>query len=190
MIKVSIPSEDVIIHAISHKIRREILKVLIKEPKTFSDLLNYFDLSTGKLNYHLNQIKGFTKKNDENKYQITPLGLKTLEILEIIHKEISENEQPYLKEAFISQKYDKKSFLHIRLIGGISFGIGGIGLILFVTVFLTILFFTIPGPPIIVWPILAVMLFGESMALIWLIRMRKSSPAFIERINKILKEND
>ncbi|MFX0094874.1 MAG: ArsR family transcriptional regulator [Candidatus Hodarchaeota archaeon] len=58
----SIDSEQVIIHGINHEIRREILQLLRFEPKTFSELLNYFDISTGKLNYHLTQIKGFTQK--------------------------------------------------------------------------------------------------------------------------------
>ncbi len=41
-----IPSEDVIIHAISHEVRREILEMLRMEPKTFSELLSHFDIST------------------------------------------------------------------------------------------------------------------------------------------------
>ncbi|MFX0094955.1 MAG: ArsR family transcriptional regulator, partial [Candidatus Hodarchaeota archaeon] len=67
----SIPSEKVIIQAISHNIRREILRIIDTEPKSFTELLNYFDISTGKLTYHLNQIKGFVLKNEETiKYEI------------------------------------------------------------------------------------------------------------------------
>ena len=84
----AIPSEDVIIHAISHQIRREILEILKMGTKTFSDLLNHFDISTGKLNYHLTQIKGFIRKDEEGKYELTSLGLRALEILAKIREEI------------------------------------------------------------------------------------------------------
>ena len=68
----SIPSEKVIIQAIAHNIRREILRILVDYPRTFTDLLNHFDISTGKLNYHLTQIKGFIAKNEETaKYEIS-----------------------------------------------------------------------------------------------------------------------
>ena len=62
----SIPSEKVIIQAIGHDIRREALRIIFNQPQTFTDLLNYFDISSGKLTYHLNQIKGFVSKNEEN----------------------------------------------------------------------------------------------------------------------------
>ncbi|MBD3192982.1 MAG: hypothetical protein GF308_20260 [Candidatus Heimdallarchaeota archaeon] len=40
----TIPSEEVLIHAISHPIRRAILEILYKDPQTFTQILNYFDL--------------------------------------------------------------------------------------------------------------------------------------------------
>jgi DNA-binding HxlR family transcriptional regulator len=87
------------------KFRREILRILDSEPRTFTELLNHFDISSGKLTYHINQIKGFTLKNEETaKYEITSLGSKALEILDLINREIPETNQPLLKEAFVSQK--------------------------------------------------------------------------------------
>jgi len=183
----SIPSEDVLIHAIGHKIRREILKILDDNSKSFSELLNYFDISTGKLNYHLNQIKGFLTKNNENMYELTPLGIKSLEILDLIRKEVIETEQPYLKEAYISQKDRSTKKLVVQ---GIYFGIGAILFISVITIFLAVVFFTIPDTPIFLWPIIITMLFGEIIGLIWLIRVRIHSPAIIERISKHLKDNE
>ncbi|MFX0059691.1 MAG: winged helix-turn-helix domain-containing protein [Candidatus Hodarchaeota archaeon] len=183
----SIPSEDVLIHAIGHKIRREILEILKGNSKSFSELLNFFDISTGKLNYHLNQIKGFLTKNNENMYELSPLGIKSLEIIDLIRKEVSETDQPYLKEAFLSQKDRSTKSLIVQ---GINFGIGGVGFIFAITIFLTVLFFTIPDIPIFIWPIIITMLFGEIMGLIWLIRVRLRSPDIIERIDKHLKNRD
>ena len=186
MKKTLIQSEDVIIHAISHRIRREILELLANKPKTFSELLIHFDISTGKLNYHLNQIKGFIAKNNENTYELTPLGLKALEIIEIIRSQVTENEQGYIKEAYTSQKNDSKSLV----LQGINIGIGGLGFMMAVTIFLFVVFLSDPNTPIVIWPIIITMLIGESLALIWLVRIKKSAPPFIERIAKHLREND
>ncbi|MFX0052429.1 MAG: helix-turn-helix domain-containing protein, partial [Candidatus Hermodarchaeota archaeon] len=78
----SIPSEKIIIQAIAHDIRREILRILDSDPRTFTELLNHFDISSGKLTYHLNQIKGFVLKNEETaEYEVSSLGKKALDDL-------------------------------------------------------------------------------------------------------------
>ena len=41
----SIPSDDVIFHGLNHKIRREILEHLKPKSRTFSELLNHFNIS-------------------------------------------------------------------------------------------------------------------------------------------------
>lgn len=182
----SIHSEDVVIHAISHKIRREIMELLKEGSKTFSELLNHFDISTGKLNYHLNQIKGFIRKDPKKNYNITHLGLKALEILEAIRKEFTEKERPLLKEAFISQKDSAKPFI----LQGINLGIGGLIFFVSITIFLFVVFLMDPNAPIFVLPIIIVMLLGEIFGLTWVIRIRTSAPAFIERFNRHLRESE
>lgn len=182
----SIHSEEVIIHAISHIIRREILGILMVEHKSFSELLSHFDISTGKLNYHLTHIKGFIKKDLENKYCLTSLGLKANEILANIREKANYKDQPLLKEAFISQKNITKPLI----VYGIYLGIGALGLTTFITGFLFVLFLIIPDQPIIIWPIISFTLIGEVLTLIWLLRIRKSAPAFLERLDKHLKETD
>jgi len=186
VIKIAIQSEDILIHAISHKIRREILELLDNSPKSFSEVLNYFDLSTGKLDYHLKQIKGFIFKNETNNYELTSLGQKALEILRIIKKEVGFEEQPYLKEAFISQKSSSSSIFS----QGVNLGIGGLVFITAITIFLLIVFLNVADAPFFIWPIIITMFLGELYALIWLIRLRKHGPAFIERLNKHLKEEN
>jgi len=185
VINFSIISEEVIIHGLNHQIRREILQLLNDQPKTFSEILGYFDISTGKLNYHLNQIKGFLKKNDQNKYELTTLGSKALEILSTIRKEFTESDRALLKEAFISQRNGTKPLI----LQGISLGIGALVFLTCITTFLIVVFLTVQDSPIFIWPILLTMLTGEILGLIWTIRVKKSAPAFIERINKHLKED-
>jgi hypothetical protein len=117
---------------------------------------------------------------------LTSLGQKALEILTIIRKEVGNNERPYLKEAFISQKDGS-----ITIFGqGINLGIGGVVFITTITIFLFIIFLNVANAPYFVWPIIITMLFGELYALIWLIRLKRHGPSFIERLNKHLKEEN
>ena len=143
----SIPSEKVIIQAIAHNIRREALRIIVNQPQTFTDLLNYFNISSGKLTYHLNQIKGFVSKNEENKYTITPLGKRALEILEIINSEITEVDRPLLKEAFLSQKETGKPLA----LQGINIGIGMVSFIIVIHMIIAIMAINAPDTPFIIY---------------------------------------
>ncbi len=183
----SIPSENVIIQAIAHDIRRGILRIVNKEPRTFTDLLQYFDISTGKLNYHLNQIKGFIARNDETiKYEITSLGKKALKILDVINREIPETDQPLLKEAFLSQKEIGKPLV----LQGINIGIGMICFIMIIHAFLAVIALTDPNIPFFILPLLLTLLLGEFGILIWLIRVKIAAPVFIERFTKHIRDTE
>ncbi|NHJ02320.1 MAG: ArsR family transcriptional regulator [Candidatus Heimdallarchaeota archaeon] len=182
----SIPSESVIIKAISHDIRREILRMVNIEPRKFTDLLNFFDISTGKLNYHLNQIQGFIMKNEETSlYGISSLGLKALEILDMINQDIQDTDQSLLKKAFISQK-EASSPLALQ---GINISIGMICFFIIIHILLSIIVITDPKTPFIVPFLLAAILIGEVLILIWLFRIKKSIPTFLNRFFKHLNEN-
>ena len=175
----SIPSEKVIIRAIAHDIRREILRVLQDYPRTFTDLLNHFDISTGKLNYHLTQIKGFIAKNEETiKYEITSLGKKALEILSLINRDVTEVDQPLLKEAFISQKDTSKPLI----LQGINMMIGMVCFLLVIHAVIASVALPDPSTPFFLSVILFLLFIGEFMVLICLIRIRNSTPAFLERV--------
>ncbi|MFX0124368.1 MAG: hypothetical protein ACFFAE_12070 [Candidatus Hodarchaeota archaeon] len=173
----SIPSEKVIIQAIAHDIRRETLRIIFTHPQTFTDLLNYFDISSGKLTYHLNQIKGFVSKNEENQYIITPLGKRALEILDVINREISEADQPLLKEAFLSQKETGKPLA----LQGINISIGMVSFIIVIHMIISFVALNTSDTPFFIYPILFILLVGEIILLLWLLQIRKSTPAFLER---------
>lgn len=185
MIIVSIPPEKVIIQAIAHDIRREILRILDRDPQTFSELLSYFDISTGKLTYHLKQIKGFISKNEKTaKYEVTSLGTKALEILDQINREIVEADQPLLKEAFVSQKGIGKPLI----LQGINISIGMICFFMAIHILIAVVALPDPNTPFFVALLLVMLFAGELLILVWLIRIRKSTPAFLERLNKHLRD--
>jgi membrane protein YdbS with pleckstrin-like domain len=50
------------------------------------------NLSTGKLNFHLRQLAGLIEKQKEGEYRLTPIGRRSLDILNQIHS-ISEDEE-------------------------------------------------------------------------------------------------
>jgi predicted transcriptional regulator len=185
---VSIPLENIFIRAISHDIRREILKLLKNEDLLFTELLNFFDISSGKLTYHLNQIKGFIEKSTETngRYRITPLGIKALDILQKINNEITEKDQPLLKEAFVSQKNSSKPLI----LQGINISIGIITFFISLHVLIAIIALPDPQTPIFIIPLMLVIFLGEFLILIWLIKIKKASPVFLERISKHLSDTE
>lgn len=181
----SIPSEKIIIQAIAHDIRREILRILDSEPRTFTELLNHFDISSGKLTYHINQIKGFILKNEETaKYEITSLGSKALEILDLINREVPDTDQPLLKEAFVSQKEASNPLI----LQGINISIGFICFFMAIHVLIALVALPDPNTPFFIAPLLLLIFLGECIVLMWLIRIRKSTPAFLKRVVKHLSD--
>lgn len=59
--------ENIVFQALSHPIRRTILKIIASRPNgvPYTELIMELGLSTGKLNYHLEQLGGLIGKNDE-----------------------------------------------------------------------------------------------------------------------------
>lgn len=99
-----IPSEKVIIQALDHDIRRIILRLLQARGYSFSELMKLLDIPSGKLNYHLSQIAGFITKNKKTgKYESTILGVKAIDLLDLLQRNITDEEAPFLCEAFITQ---------------------------------------------------------------------------------------
>ena len=49
----SINDKKILLNARNHAIRREILNLLSRSNNAYSQLFSHFDISTGKLSYHL-----------------------------------------------------------------------------------------------------------------------------------------
>ncbi len=191
MNSVTISAESILIKGISHDIRREIIRLVDEYPRSFTDLLNFFDISTGKLNYHLTQINGFVDKNEENSlYEITSLGKKALKVLNMIDDEMnSDRDQKLIKDAYVAQKNAGKPLI----VKGISILIVLLSffIILHGSMFVgLILMYNELQESVIVLPILIVLIGIEVAGLYWLIQVRKSSPLFLEKLNRHLQEEN
>ena len=86
---------DEIYKALSHPIRRKILR-LIKDNGTisFSDLINEVQLEVGTFYYHLDAIKPLINQNSERLYQLSSLGYDVFEIMQQIERQTAQKHQP------------------------------------------------------------------------------------------------
>jgi len=83
-------AQDAVIQAISHSERREILRILQRQPEgtRYSSILGETQLTTSKLNYQLNELQGLVDKNEEGLYNLTLLGRKAINILDNIKQNL------------------------------------------------------------------------------------------------------
>ncbi|MCL5877156.1 MAG: helix-turn-helix domain-containing protein [Candidatus Bathyarchaeota archaeon] len=98
--------ENVTFQALAHPTRRTILRIVQSRSMgvSYTELITELGLSTGKLNYHLEQLKGVLEKNNSNYYVLTPFGKKTAEHLNLIEQRTSSDDERYVKIATLSQK--------------------------------------------------------------------------------------
>ena len=186
----SIPPEDVIINALNHEIRREILRLLINKPVSYTKLLDHFALTSGKLNYHLKLLAGFIQKNSEGLYENTQLGSRVITLLKDFQELITEDDRPLLKKAYFSQIGSNKSFLHIRLVGGIYFKIIALIAALALIVF-TSIWYAIEGVNVLnLWPLYLMGAFLGILGLIWAFKLYKPAKEFADRVDKLLDDSE
>ncbi|MDT7861589.1 MAG: winged helix-turn-helix domain-containing protein [Saccharolobus sp.] len=75
-------AEDVF-EALSHEIRRKII-LLLNTPKTFTDLQRETNLESSALAFHLKKLGNLIKKNEQGYYELTDLGWKAYEIIQVL----------------------------------------------------------------------------------------------------------
>jgi DNA-binding PadR family transcriptional regulator len=108
-----IPSEQLIIHTLDHKIRRTILELVHSHPYTYSELMDNLRIESGKLYYHLQFLTGFlTKQGEKKTYSITPLGEKAVGFLTHLSDTLSETDIPNLGRAYIKQVDEDRKHLN------------------------------------------------------------------------------
>jgi uncharacterized RDD family membrane protein YckC len=67
---------------LSHKLRREILVILSeKKEQSFSDLMNALDVDTGKMSFHLRNLKLFVEHTPTGRYRLNKSGHHALSII-------------------------------------------------------------------------------------------------------------
>lgn len=84
------PEQDAsdIINSLNHEIRRGILALISSSgPTSYTQLLEHFTLSTGKLNYHLKLLKELVEKNENGLYLVSERGKIAMQILNVLNEE-------------------------------------------------------------------------------------------------------
>jgi predicted transcriptional regulator len=173
--------EGIIFQALAHQMRRTILKIVASNAKgvSYTELVTELGLSTGKLNYHLEQLAGFVEKNEERRYILTPFGKKALSQLNLAKQEISSEDEKYVKAAGLAQKTSlqptARSFL---LIGVIMTSV-----IIFVWAYIAYIAVT-EGAPVIVYILLPILIAVGLSLLGTLIYALKKTPEWVRRFER------
>ena len=67
---------------LSNKLRRDILTLLYeKKEQSFSDLMNALDIDTGKMSFHLRNLKLFLEQTSSGKYRLNSFGQNALRLI-------------------------------------------------------------------------------------------------------------
>jgi predicted transcriptional regulator len=170
--------ENVIFQALAHQTRRTIIRIVESRNQgiSYTELLNELRMSTGKLNYHLEQLKGLIEKNSNQRYILTPFGKKAIEHLDLIEQKISHEDEKYVKIAVFSQKTSLqpivKSFLFIGVaLSSVIISIWGILAYMVLT----------EGAPIIIYILLPVLIVVGVGLLSSLLYALVKTPSWIKR---------
>ncbi|MFC1803152.1 hypothetical protein ACFL0D_04195 [Thermoproteota archaeon] len=119
--------ENIILQAIGHNDRREIIRIIGANPNgaTYSSILGETKLNTGHLNYHLRNLEGLIEKREDKLYQLTPLGYKSLELMNNLSKEIDSDVIQYIET--VKDTHDGS--IHPFVKGLLYIGIAGVGIV-------------------------------------------------------------
>jgi len=136
-------------------------------------------LSTGKLNYHIDQLGGLIGKNDEHSYILTSFGKKALNQLNLITQDLSPEDEKYVRIAEASQKSSLqpalKSFLTVNIIASLT--------IVMVLIYVAYMAIT-EGAPIIVYVLLPILIaIGLGLTASFILALKKT-PEWIKRFER------
>jgi predicted transcriptional regulator len=173
--------ENVTFQALAHPTRRTIIRLVESRNQgiSYTELITELGMSTGKFNYHLEQLKGLIEKNSNQRYVLTSFGKKAVEHLNLIEQKISSEDEKYVKIAALSQRTSLqpivKAFLAISIVLSAA--------LTCVWVFLAYVFLT-EGAPIIIYilmPVLIAIGFGLLGSLLYAL---VKAPSWIKRFEQ------
>jgi predicted transcriptional regulator len=147
--------ENVTFQSLAHPTRRTIIRTVQSRNQgiSYTELITELGMSTGKLNYHLEQLKGLIEKNSNQHYVLTPFGKKAIEHLNLIEQKISPEDEKYVKIAVLYQKTSLqpivKAFLTISILLS--------AVLTAIWVFLVYVFIT-EGAPLIIYILMPVLI--------------------------------
>jgi predicted transcriptional regulator len=170
--------ENIVFQALAHPVRRTILKIVASSVKgiSYTELITELGLSTGKLNYHLEQLQGLIEKNNERLYGLTPFGKKALSQLNLIKEEMTPDDEEYIRIAESAQKSSLQPTIKSFLLVGIVFS----SVIIFIWSYIAYIAIS-EGAPIIVYVLLPILIAIGLGLLTSLILAYKRAPNWIRR---------
>ena len=182
MAKSNCEIETVIFQALSHPMRRTILTILDSSGNglLYTDLINELELSTGKLNYHLEQLEGLIEKNKEHRYVLTSLGKKALNQLRQLKSEVTVEDEKYLKIAGNSQRASLEPTIKSFIVIGIMASI----VVIAVLAVVSYVAITEAGTPVVVIALLPLLMAIQIAVTVTLVRALRSTPGWLRRIEK------
>ena len=173
--------ENIVFQALSHPIRRTILKIIASRSDgvTYTELVIELSLSTGKLNYHLEQLGGLIGKNNKRYYVLTPFGKKALNQLNLITQELSPEDEKYIRIAEASQKSSLQPTLKLFLIVNV------VASLMVLLVLSTVAYMAITeGAPMIVYVLLSILFaIGLGLTASFILALKKK-PEWIKRFER------
>ncbi len=176
-------AEGVIIQALNHIERRNILKIINVQEKgaTYSEILGELGIPTGTLNYHLKQLEGLIERDRERRYRLTPLGERSLSVLFSMTEGFDKDYESYLQAARVSQS----SGIHPTVVGFISIGI--VMDCIFLLIWGYVGYMTIiEDGPIFVLAIVGVLISVGLVILFGMVRALRTAPQYLRKIERKL----
>lgn len=173
--------ENVTFQALAHSTRRTIIRLIQSRNQgiSYTELITELRMSTGKLNYHLEQLKGLIEKNSNQQYALTPFGEKAMEHLKLIEQKISSDDEKYVKIAILSKRASLqpivKAFLAMSIV--LSAVLTSVWVFLFYV-------FLIEGAPMIIFvlmPVLIVVGFGLIGTMVYAL---VKAPSWVKRFEQ------
>jgi predicted transcriptional regulator len=173
--------ENVTFQALAHQTRRTIIRIIESKNQgiSYTELITDLGMSTGKLNYHLEQLKGLIEKNSNQHYVLTPFGKKAIEHLNLIEQKISSEDEKYVKIATLSQRTSLQPIVKAFL----SIGIVMSAVLVTIWGYLTYIII-IEGAPIIVYILMPVLIAAGFGLLASLIYSLVKTPSWIKRFEQ------
>jgi len=119
--------ENIILQAIGHHDRCEIIRIIGANTNgvTYGSILGETKLNTGHLNSHLRNLEGLIEKQNDKLYRLTPLDIKSLELMNNLSKEIDSDVIQYVETV----KDTQDSYIHPFVKGLLYIGIAGVGIV-------------------------------------------------------------
>jgi len=79
--KIEEETYSLIFSSLKHPIRRKIMRMLVHEPRTFSEILEVVSIDSGHLNYHLENLGDLITHSPDGKYRLSSVGVAAVKLM-------------------------------------------------------------------------------------------------------------